>query len=132
VVLSYLAKPVEAWQCGAEPFLCCLLGCACERIVLPPAEIIAADKTLPGADRVGKALDARVFVSLLFEEFRATLAALRERPRSCPGNWAMPGTGSSLQSSTALEAIATKAVIRRVRMSLPRRRAGLLLVSRIL
>ena len=77
VVLSYLVEAVEAWQSGLNRSSAVMLGCACERIVLLLAETIAENAELPGADKIGKALDGRVFVSPLFEEVRSTLAILK-------------------------------------------------------
>lgn len=77
VALSYLAEAVEAWRCGLNRSSAVMLGCACERLVLLLAEAIAADTTLPGADKIGKAIKGRAFVSTLFEEIRSTLASLK-------------------------------------------------------
>jgi len=78
VAMSYLAEAVEAWRSGLNRSSAVMLGCACERLVLLLAEAIAADETLPKADKIGKALEGRVFVSSLFEEIRSTLASLRD------------------------------------------------------
>jgi hypothetical protein len=77
VALSYLAEAVEAWRCGLNRSSAVMLGCACERLVLLLAEAIAADKVLPGAGKIGKAIEGRVFVSPLFEEIRTTLMSLK-------------------------------------------------------
>ena len=77
VAMSYLAEAVEAWRSGLNRSSAVMLGCACERLVLLLAEAIAADKTLPGADRISRAIEGRVFVSSLFEEIRSTLASLK-------------------------------------------------------
>lgn len=77
ITLSYLAEAVDAWRCGLSRSSAVMLGCACERIVLMLAERIAADPTLPGAEKVRKAVDGRVFVSRLFEEIRSTLTQLK-------------------------------------------------------
>lgn len=81
VALSYLAEAVEAWRSGLNRSSAVMLGCACERLVLLLAEAIAADKTLPGADKIGKAIEGRVFVSSLFEEIRSTLASLKSNKK---------------------------------------------------
>lgn len=77
VALSYLAEAVEAWRCGLNRSSAVMLGCACERLVLLLAEAISADPKLPGSDRIGKAIQGRVFVSPLFEEIRSTLTGLK-------------------------------------------------------
>lgn len=81
VALSYLAEAVEAWRSGLNRSSAVMLGCACERLVLLLAEAIAASKTLPGADKIGKAIEGRVFVSSLFEEIRSTLASLKSNKK---------------------------------------------------
>jgi hypothetical protein len=77
VALSYLAEAVEAWGCRLNRSSAVMVGCACERLVLLLAEAIAADKALPGAGKIGKAIEGRVFVSSLFEEIRSTLTCLK-------------------------------------------------------
>ena len=77
VALSYLAEAVEAWRCGLNRSSAVMLGCACERLVLMLAEAIASDTSLPGADKVGRAINARVFVSSVFDDIRSTLATLK-------------------------------------------------------
>ena len=81
VALSYLAEAVEAWRSGLNRSSAVMLGCACERLVLLLAEAVAADKTLPGADKIGKAIEGRVFVSSLFGEIRSTLASLKSNKK---------------------------------------------------
>lgn len=78
VALSYLAEAVEAWRCGLNRSSAVMLGCACERLVLLLAEVISADAKLPGSDKIGKAIEGRVFVSPLFEEIRSTLTCLKK------------------------------------------------------
>lgn len=77
VALSYLAEAVEAWRSGLNRSSAVMLGCACERLILLLAEAIAANEKLPGAGKIGKAINGRVFVSPLFEEIRSTLASLK-------------------------------------------------------
>jgi len=77
ITLSYLAEAVDAWCCGLSRSSAVMLGCACERLVLMLAERIAAEPTLPGAEKVRKAVNGRVFISPLFEEIRSTLTQLK-------------------------------------------------------
>lgn len=77
IALSYLGEAVEAWRSGLYRSSAVMLGCACERLVLLLAESIAANDKLPGSDKIGKAIDGRVFVSPLFEEIRAVLIQLK-------------------------------------------------------
>lgn len=77
VALSYLSEAVEAWRSGLNRSSAVMLGCACERLVLVLADAIATNRSLPGADKIRKALDGRVFVSPLFEEIRSTLTRLK-------------------------------------------------------
>ncbi len=81
VALSYLAEAVEAWRSGLNRSSAVMFGCACERLVLLLAEAIAAGKTLPGAGKISKAIEGRVFVSPLFEEIRSTLANLKSNKK---------------------------------------------------
>jgi len=76
VAMSYLAEAVEAWRSGLNRSSAVMLGCACERLVLLLAETIAANETLPGYDKINKAIKGRVYVSPLFEKIRSTLASL--------------------------------------------------------
>lgn len=81
VALSYLSEAVEAWRCGLNRSSAVMLGCACERLVLLLAKAIADDRKLPGANKIGKAVEGRVFVSSLFEEIRSTLASLKSNKK---------------------------------------------------
>jgi hypothetical protein len=78
IAISYLKEAVEAWRCGLNRASAVMLGCACERLVLLLAEDIAADDKLPGAEKIRNAMQGRVFVSVLFEDIRATLATLKK------------------------------------------------------
>jgi hypothetical protein len=84
IAMSYLGEAVEAWRSGLYRSSAVMLGCACERLVLLLAEAIAANEKLPRSDKIGKAIEGRVFVSPLFEEIRAVLIQLKAEKKLPP------------------------------------------------
>jgi hypothetical protein len=80
VAISYLQEAVEAWTCGLSRSSAVMLGCACERLVLMLAEVIATGgKCPPWSDKLKKKINSRVFISDVFDDVRAALVNLRDQ-----------------------------------------------------
>lgn len=78
VALSYLQEAVEAWRCGLNRSSAVMLGCACERLVLLLAEAIAGANYPPWSAKLTQKLQARVFISEVFDLVRKALLQLRD------------------------------------------------------